>query len=104
MSARVAQKYVQPEKLAIVVVGNDVEITPPLKQLGPVTTLDITIPGAPPQAVQACNDASVHPLTLSSLSFEILQPCVRGAASATSPGTTRPRRQSPQSRSQSRRR
>jgi zinc protease len=47
--ARVAQKYVQPEKLAIVVVGNDSEITPPLKQLGPVTPLDITIPGAPPQ-------------------------------------------------------
>jgi zinc protease len=47
--ARVAEKYVQPEKLAIVVVGNDSEITPPLKQLGPVTPLDITIPGAPPQ-------------------------------------------------------
>ena len=48
--ARVAQKYVQPEKLAIVVVGNQSEIDPPLKQLGPVTPLDITIPGAPPQA------------------------------------------------------
>jgi len=47
--ARVAQKYVQPEKLAIVVVGNDSEITPPLKDLGPVTPLDIAIPGAPPQ-------------------------------------------------------
>ncbi len=48
--ARVAQKYVQPQKLAIVVVGNQSEIKPPLKQLGPVTPLDITIPGAPPQA------------------------------------------------------
>lgn len=47
--ARVAQKYVQPEKLAIVVVGNQSEITPPLNQLGPVTPLDIAIPGAPPQ-------------------------------------------------------
>ena len=47
--ARVAQKYVQPEKLAIVVVGNQAEIQPPLKDLGPVTPLDITIPGAPPQ-------------------------------------------------------
>lgn len=46
---RVAQKYVQPEKLAIVVVGNEGEIQPPLKQLGPVTPLDTTIPGAPPQ-------------------------------------------------------
>jgi zinc protease len=47
--ARVAQKYVQPEKLAIVVVGNESEIKPPLTQLGPVTPLDIAIPGAPPQ-------------------------------------------------------
>ena len=45
--ARVAQKYVQPEKLAIVVVGNQSEIEPPLKNLGPITPLDITIPGAP---------------------------------------------------------
>ena len=47
--ARVAQKYVQPEKLAIVVVGNQSEIKPPLNQLGPVTPLNIAIPGAPPQ-------------------------------------------------------
>ena len=45
--ARVAQKYVQPEKLAIVVVGNTPEIDPPLSGLGKVTTLDISIPGAP---------------------------------------------------------
>lgn len=47
--SRVAQKYVQPDKLAIIVVGNESEIKPPLNQLGPVTTLDISIPGAPPQ-------------------------------------------------------
>ncbi len=45
--ARVAQRYVQPGKLAIVVVGNSAEITPPLTGLGKVTTLDVTIPGAP---------------------------------------------------------
>ena len=48
--ARVAQKYVQPEKLAIVVVGNSSEIQPPLNDasgLGKFTTLDISIPGAP---------------------------------------------------------
>ncbi len=48
--ARVAQKYIQPDKLAIIVVGNESEIKPPLNQLGPVKTLDISIPGAPPQA------------------------------------------------------
>jgi zinc protease len=47
---RVAQKYVQPEKLAIVVVGNQPEIEPPLNSLGKVTTLDIAIPGAPKDA------------------------------------------------------
>jgi zinc protease len=47
--SRVAQKYVQPEKLAIVVVGNTPEIQPPLSGLGKVTTLDIAIPGAPKQ-------------------------------------------------------
>jgi zinc protease len=47
--SRVAQKYVQPEKLAIVVVGNTPEIQPPLSGLGKVITLDTTIPGAPPQ-------------------------------------------------------
>jgi zinc protease len=47
--SRVAQKYVQPDKLAIVVVGNTPEITPPLSALGKVTTLDTTIPGAPKQ-------------------------------------------------------
>ena len=46
---RVAQKYVQPDKLAIIVVGNNPEITPALSTLGTVTTLDISIPGAPKQ-------------------------------------------------------
>ena len=47
--SRVAQKYVQPDKLAIVIVGNNGEITPTLSTLGKVTTLDTTIPGAPKQ-------------------------------------------------------
>ncbi|MEO6924518.1 MAG: pitrilysin family protein [Bryocella sp.] len=45
--SRVAQKYIQPSKLAIVVVGNMGEIQPPLSDLGKTTQLDITIPGAP---------------------------------------------------------
>ncbi|HZY61890.1 MAG TPA: pitrilysin family protein [Edaphobacter sp.] len=49
--ARVANKYVQPSKLAIVVVGNQSEITPKLDTLGKVTDLDISIP-PPPHASQ----------------------------------------------------
>ena len=44
---RVALKYIQPEKLAVVIVGNTKEIQPPLTDLGKPTQLDITIPGAP---------------------------------------------------------
>jgi zinc protease len=45
--ARVARKYVDPDKLGIVVVGNEAEIKPPLNSLGKVTDLDITIPPPP---------------------------------------------------------
>jgi zinc protease len=41
---RVANKYIDVSKLAIVVVGNNSEIKPPLSTLGKVTELDITIP------------------------------------------------------------
>jgi zinc protease len=44
----VAKKYVHPDKLAILVVGNGPEIKPGLDELhmGPVHPIDITIPGA----------------------------------------------------------
>jgi zinc protease len=44
-----ARKYIHPEKLAILVVGNQSEIQPGLDalKLGHVKTIDITIPGAP---------------------------------------------------------
>ena len=45
--ARVANKYVDSSKLAIVVVGNEAQITPKLDTLGPVTNLDISIPPPP---------------------------------------------------------
>jgi zinc protease len=45
--SRVAQKYVDPSKLGIVVVGNETEIKPPLSELGKVTRLDIAIPPPP---------------------------------------------------------
>ncbi len=42
----VAKKYVHPEKLAVLVVGNQAEIKPGLDALdkGPVHPIDITIP------------------------------------------------------------
>jgi zinc protease len=47
---QVARKYIQKDKLAVLVVGNDVEFDKPLSGLGPVTKVDITIP-PPPKAL-----------------------------------------------------
>lgn len=44
---RVANKYVDASKLAIVIVGNNAEFGGPLSALGPVTNIDITIPPPP---------------------------------------------------------
>jgi zinc protease len=43
---RVAKKYIHPDKLAVLVVGKGEEIKPGLEELklGPVQTVDITIP------------------------------------------------------------
>ena len=47
--AAVAKKYIPPKDLAVLVVGNESEIKPPVSELGlgPVQSIDITIPGAP---------------------------------------------------------
>ena len=47
--SRAAKKYVHPHQLAILVVGNQPEIKPSLDalELGPIHSVDITIPGAP---------------------------------------------------------
>lgn len=42
--SRVANKYIHPSKLAILVVGNSSQFGTPLSTLGPVHQLDITIP------------------------------------------------------------
>jgi len=42
--SRVANKYIDPSKLAILVVGNESEMGTPLSKLGAVTNIDITIP------------------------------------------------------------
>ncbi len=44
---RVANKYIDTSKLAIVVVGNESQISPKLDALGKVTNIDITIPPPP---------------------------------------------------------
>ena len=49
---RVANKYVDVNKLAVVIVGNQGEMGTPLTELGPVTNLDIAIP-PPPKGAQA---------------------------------------------------
>ena len=48
--SRVANKYIDASKVAVLVVGNKSQITPPVTSLGTVTTLDIAIPGAPSQS------------------------------------------------------
>jgi len=45
--ARVANKYIDVNKLATVIVGNESEITPKVDTLGKVTNIDITIPPPP---------------------------------------------------------
>ena len=47
--AAAAKKYIHPKDLAVLVVGNESEIKPPVSELGlgPVQSIDITIPGAP---------------------------------------------------------
>jgi zinc protease len=44
--ARVAQKYIDRSKLAVLVVGKAADFDRPLSSFGPVTTVDITIPPA----------------------------------------------------------
>jgi zinc protease len=48
--ARVAQKYLHPDQLAILVVGKATELDQPLTNLGKVTAIDITIPPPPDSA------------------------------------------------------
>jgi zinc protease len=51
--ARVSAKYLHKEKLATLVVGNPAEFDKALSTLGPVTTIDITIPSPPGEQPEA---------------------------------------------------
>jgi len=46
---RAGAKYLHKEKLRVLVVGNTSEFDKPLSSLGPVSTVDITIPPPPPE-------------------------------------------------------
>jgi zinc protease len=48
----VAKKYLQKDKLAVLVVGNDTEFDKPLSTLGSVTKLDIAIPPPPKELME----------------------------------------------------
>ena len=60
---RVAKKYVQPNQLAVLVVGKEKDFEKPLSSLGTVTPIDITIPepGAAPKAGGAAGAAATPP-------------------------------------------
>jgi len=51
--SRVARKYIDKRKLAVLVAGNPKEFDKPLSEFGPVTKLDIRIPSRPPEAKPA---------------------------------------------------
>ncbi len=51
--ARVAKKYVAPDKVAVLVVGKEKDFDKPLSTLGTVTPIDITIPEGSPAQKQA---------------------------------------------------
>src|SRR6185312_10211247 len=50
---RVAHKYIDKSKLAVLVVGHPADFDKPLSTFGPVTKLDISIPTAPAAAAAA---------------------------------------------------
>jgi zinc protease len=47
--AKIPPKYLHPPQMRVLVVGNAAEFDKPLKSLGPVTPIDITIPPPPGQ-------------------------------------------------------
>ncbi len=57
--ARVANKYINPDQVAVLVVGNEKDFEKPLSSLGSVTPIDITIPelNAAPSKTPAASNA-----------------------------------------------
>ena len=61
---RVAQKYVHPADLAVLVVGNEKNFEKPLSSLGTVTPIDITIPEADAGAKKAAPTGNAEGMAL----------------------------------------
>ena len=57
--SRVARQYLRPDDALIVVVGNPADFDAPLSTLGPVETLDVTIPNVPPPGTLAAGPAAL---------------------------------------------
>lgn len=53
---RVASEYLTPDRVTIVVVGNGAAFDRPLTVLGPVDTLDVTVPRVPPAGAAVAGD------------------------------------------------
>ena len=81
--ARVAEKYIQRDKFALLVVGNPAEFDKPLSTFGPVTDLDITIPGTPPGGTSDAGSDALPTPTASNPAGKAL--AVKAAAAMASP-------------------
>jgi len=64
--ARVAKKYVNPDQVAVLVVGNEKDFEKPLSTLGTVTAVDITIPEANAAPAAPGGTAATAPAAASS--------------------------------------
>ena len=76
--SRIANKWVHPDQLAVLVVGNPKEFDKPLTQLGQVTPIDITIPepGQPKSSTPAAagvTSAAVVPATNSADAIALMK-------------------------------
>lgn len=79
---RVAKKYVRPNQLALLVVGNEKDFEKPLSSLGEVKTIDVTIPepGQKPAAPPAAGSTTTKTTTTTTTTI----------TSTTAPATTSP--------------
>jgi len=70
--ARVVHKYVDPNKFALLVVGNEKQFGTPLSTLGPVQNIDISIPESPP----ATNPSAASPVRSNAQGQELIKKVV----------------------------